>query len=258
MTFRIKLTHVLVGIVAGALLAGGGYALASTQSRVIHACVSTKTRAITVPANGRCSKGYVALEWNQQGQKGTAGAKGAAGANGAAGAAGTSASISVGSVTTEPAGSQASVTNSGTAGNAILNFGIPQGAAGQDGSDGSNGTDTGPTAYGQVWMGSSSAELAPENSHNLSDVSWGGAGTVGLDVEGCSGAGLSEPVINVTADHDDSNTLPGANGSTSPPLAWVAHWSTVPDTSILAVEVQTINPTSGAAVASDFAITVNC
>ncbi len=51
---------------------------------------------------------------------------------------GTSATVSVGTTTTGSPGSPASVTNSGTAQNAILNFTIP---AGQNGKDGINGTD---------------------------------------------------------------------------------------------------------------------
>lgn len=43
---------------------------------------------------------------------------------------GPAATVAVGTVTTLPAGGTATVTNAGTAGNAILNFGIPQGAAG--------------------------------------------------------------------------------------------------------------------------------
>jgi hypothetical protein len=60
-------------------------------------------------------------------------ANGAAGATGPSGAA---ASVSVGTVTTAPAGSQASVTNSGTASAAVLNFTIPQGAPGVGGGGG--------------------------------------------------------------------------------------------------------------------------
>jgi hypothetical protein len=56
--------------------------------------------------------------------------QGAAGTNGAAGSNGTSATVSVGTVTTGTAGSSASVTNSGTSNAAVLNFTIPQGAAG--------------------------------------------------------------------------------------------------------------------------------
>lgn len=253
MTLRIKLTHVLVGIVAGALLAGGGYAFATTQGHAIHACVNGKTRALTVPANGKCRKGSVALAWNQQGPKGVAGARGA---TGAAGAAGTPATVAVGSVTTEPAGSQASVTNSGSASNATLNFAIPKGA---DGQNGTNGTDTGPTAYGQIWMGSSSAELAPGgNSQNITGVGSGGEGGAVVDVQDCSGDGLAEPVINVTADKDSSDALAGANNTTNTAVAWVSHWSTIPDTETLAVDVGTTNPNTGLAVDSDFSIAVNC
>lgn len=52
---------------------------------------------------------------------------------GAKGDAGTAATITIGSVTTGAAGSNASVTNSGTATNAILNFTIPRGQPGSGG-----------------------------------------------------------------------------------------------------------------------------
>ena len=58
------------------------------------------------------------------------------GAVGATGPAGVAATVSVGTVTTGPAGSQASVTNTGTASGAVLNFTIPQGAPGTGGSGG--------------------------------------------------------------------------------------------------------------------------
>lgn len=52
---------------------------------------------------------------------------------GAKGDTGTAASITIGSVTTGAAGSNASVTNSGTASNAVLNFMLPRGKDGADG-----------------------------------------------------------------------------------------------------------------------------
>lgn len=52
---------------------------------------------------------------------------------GAKGDTGTAASIKIGSVTTGAAGSNASVTNSGTASNAVLNFMLPRGKDGADG-----------------------------------------------------------------------------------------------------------------------------
>jgi Collagen triple helix repeat (20 copies) len=61
-------------------------------------------------------------------------AQGVAGPTGPAGAAAT---LTVGTVTTGLAGTSAAVTNSGTAAAAVLNFTIPQGAAGANGSGGS-------------------------------------------------------------------------------------------------------------------------
>ena len=52
--------------------------------------------------------------------------------------------VSVGTTSTLPAGSSATVTNSGTGTDPVLNFGIPKGdtgAAGVDGADGADGTD---------------------------------------------------------------------------------------------------------------------
>ena len=247
MTLHIKLRHLTVGIVVVALLAGGGYAFATTRARVINACVNGRTRALTVPAaNGRCGKGSTALAWNRQGPKGDTGAKGARGSSGDPG---TPATVSIGAVSTGTAGSQANVTNVGSASNAKLDFTIPQGEAGTNGTD---GTNTGPTAYAQVWMGTSTAQLAPNSYYNVVSATQGGLGTAYVDVQGCSTDGLVEPVINVTADHDPSDTGLAAD----PAVAWVAHWST--NSSQLSIEVQTISPSSGSAVNSDFSITVIC
>lgn len=55
---------------------------------------------------------------------------------GAKGDTGTAATITIGSVTTGAAGSSASVTNSGTASNVVLDFTLPRGKDGKDGKDG--------------------------------------------------------------------------------------------------------------------------
>jgi hypothetical protein len=65
------------------------------------------------------------------------------GVTGATGPEGAAAAVSVGTVTTGAAGSQASVTNSGTANAAVLNFTIPQGAAGSGGGTGGGGGTSG-------------------------------------------------------------------------------------------------------------------
>ena len=250
MTLRIKLSHLVVGLVAGALLVGAGYALATTRNRVIHACVNSRTRALTVPVKGRCTHGHKALTWNQLGPRGPRGRRGAVGAKGAAGAAGAPASVSIGSVSTEAPGSPATVTKSGTGSNAILNFGIPQGAAGV------NASGTGATAYGQVWMGTALNSVSLARGSSNVTVS-GGDTTAVVDVAGCSAAGLQEPVITVTANHDPGDKDTGNNDSPShAAVAYVTGWS--PDGSLLGFNVSTYDPVNATAATSDFSFTVYC
>ena len=79
-----------------------------------------------------------------QGPAGAEGATGPQGPQGETGATGQSANISVGTVTTLSAGSEATVVNSGTSMDAVLDFGIPQGATGATGPQGPQG-ETGAT-----------------------------------------------------------------------------------------------------------------
>ena len=69
-----------------------------------------------------------------KGDKGDTGAQGLKGDKGDKGDNGTAATIEVGTVTTGAAGSSASVTNSGTASNVVLNFTLPRGKDGKDGN----------------------------------------------------------------------------------------------------------------------------
>lgn len=68
-----------------------------------------------------------------QGVKGDKGDKGDTGAQGLQGIAGTAATIRIGSVYTGEPGTNASVSNSGTASNVVLNFTLPRGKDGVDG-----------------------------------------------------------------------------------------------------------------------------
>ncbi len=69
-----------------------------------------------------------------------------AGSNGPSGPTGSAATVAIGAVTTGAPGSQATVTNTGTASAAVLNFTIPQGADGPAGSGGSGGSSGIPSA----------------------------------------------------------------------------------------------------------------
>lgn len=92
---------------------------------------------LTNPAsvNIKGEKGDQGLQGLQgvQGVQGVKGEKGDKGDTGAKGATGTAASVKIGSVTTGAAGSNASVTNSGTASNVVLDFTLPRGKDGKDG-----------------------------------------------------------------------------------------------------------------------------
>jgi hypothetical protein len=117
---------------------------------------------------------------------------GVTGAAGAMGAAGTAATVSVGTVSTLAAGSQATVTNSGTSQIAVLNFGIPQGAQGAAGSGGS-GTSSGNFAavYHAV---SFAATFYSVNLPNASTNETGTTATTGVLAwvpSGCTASHLS-------------------------------------------------------------------
>jgi hypothetical protein len=96
-----------------------------------------------------------------------------AGGAGPSGPTGQAATIAIGTITTGPPGTSASVTNSGTSTTAVLNFTIPQGATGPAGSGGSGNSSGFPLAsmyhavsfnflyYSVANPNSSATELAP-------------------------------------------------------------------------------------------------
>jgi hypothetical protein len=99
---------------------------------------------------------------------------------GATGPAGAAATVSVGTVTTGLAGSQASVTNSGTASAAVLNFTIPQGAAGTSGGPdgGSSGVSSAAlyhaVSFNFAYYSASSANSAASEADSV--LTWVPAG----------------------------------------------------------------------------------
>ena len=75
------------------------------------------------------------------GATGISGPQGPQGPQGVQGDAGSSATVTLGTTTTGAAGSNASVSNSGSTSQAVFNFTIPRGATGATGSAGNNGAD---------------------------------------------------------------------------------------------------------------------
>ena len=105
-------------------LTNNGIALVPSTGSAISASFDSKENIFTShPAD----LDLVLVSAGPQGPQGTPGAGGSNGLPGAA------ATVQVGTVTTGISGSQASVTNVGTANAAVLNFSIPQGASGSGG-----------------------------------------------------------------------------------------------------------------------------
>ncbi len=96
------------------------------------------------------------------------------GSAGPTGPAGVAATMSVGSVTTGAAGTMATVTNSGTAAAAVLNFTLPQGAAGANGTGGGSGAASGALSgsmYHAVSFHSLYYSVSNTNATGSEDVS---------------------------------------------------------------------------------------
>jgi hypothetical protein len=127
------------------------------------------------------------------------------------------ASTTVGTTTTGAAGSSASVNNSGTSVNAVLNFTIPQGATGSTGATGATGA-TGPAGPGVATGGTAGQVLAKVSSTNY-DTTWVSAGgsvtSVGLTAPSFLSVSGSPVTTSGTLALSYSGTpLPVANGGT--------------------------------------------
>ena len=161
------------------------------------------------------------------GQDGRDGADGQDGRDGRDGIDGAAATISVGSTTTGAAGSQATVTNSGTSSAAVLNFTIPRGETGatgatgapgrdgRDGQDGQNGQDGAdgfsPTATVTKSGDTATITITDRNGTTTASVSDGVNGT-----NGTNGQDGFSPIANVTKVGSTATiTITDSNGTTT-------------------------------------------
>jgi hypothetical protein len=72
-----KIIQLAAAALAGALLAGGGYALAASSTKTIHACANKTTHVLTLQK--RCARTATSVTWNQRGPQGAIGKTGPAG-----------------------------------------------------------------------------------------------------------------------------------------------------------------------------------
>lgn len=130
-------------------------------------------------------------ERGEQGPQGLRGEKGDKGDAGAKGDTGAAASIKIGTVTTGAAGSNASVTNSGTASNVVLDFTLPRG---EDGADGGivvdtamSDTSTNPV-QNKVIKAELDKKIAKTDKIYEANLEWGGRNFT--DAYGCIDAAM--------------------------------------------------------------------
>ena len=141
---------------------------------------------------------------------------GATGANGADGADGTAATVQVGTTTTGAPGTNASVTNTGTESNAVLNFVIPAGATGAAGVAGTAATvQVGTTTTGTPGTNASVTNTGTDSNAVLNFVipagATGATGATGANgADGATGADGTAATIQVGS---TTTGAPGTNAS---------------------------------------------
>lgn len=243
---RPRPLQTLVGIGAGIALAGGGYALAASTGGQIHACVG-KTHVLTLEA--RCPRGSRAVVWSVRGPAGRPGANGRNGTNG------TSVTLNptVGVTEVSPSTPASASISQAAGGQDTLHLSIPQGATG------AAGANTGPNAYGEIWVGSSTAQLAPGSGAGVANVV-GGTGSASVKVTNCAAATPTEPIITVTPNKDAADALSGANNDPSGlPTAYVSSYDdgNAPGDHVVEFSVD-LTSTTDQVITSDFSFTVSC
>jgi hypothetical protein len=155
------------------------------------------------------------------------GGVGPTGANGAA------ATVSIGTVATLPAGSAATVTNTGTAQAAVLNFGLPQGATGAAGSSGTASSSLGSGSFAAVYHAVSfAATYYAVNSPNANTNETGTTSTTG--VLAWVPLGCTATQLNVYSQQSNTITVTLRTGSPGAMVPSTLVCSVAPGTSCVA------------------------
>jgi Collagen triple helix repeat (20 copies) len=207
--------------VAGTL--GVPVAFASTpDSGVVHACYSKSSGILRIPSGQHCSKGEVAISWNQKGAQGPQGAQGATGNNGIAGAPGATGPAGTGSQGAQ--GATGATGNNGIAGapGATGPTGpAGSGATGPQGATGTNGTNgvTGPTGpTGAAGINGAAGATGPTGAAGAPGVTGptGATGPAGINgSNGVTGPTGSTGATGVTGPAGATG-FTGATGPTGP------------------------------------------
>ena len=163
----------------------------------VAATVTTAAGADAQVVEGGTPQNRTLTFYIPRGEQGPTGAQGDTGAQGPAGDPGTPAAVSIGTVTTGAAGSNATVTNSGTTENVVLDFSIPQGETGPAANLGS----ATPQDLGTAAAGSSAFGSREDHVHNMPSAS-----DVGADPSGTAASAVSTHNADTTSVHGIADT----------------------------------------------------
>ncbi len=142
-----------------------------------------------------------------------------AGSVGPSGPTGSAASVAIGTVTTGAPGTQAAVSNSGTASAAVLNFTIPQGATGPAGSGGGGGGNTSGIPFASVYHAVSFNDLYYSVNNPNASATETGTGTAPASALTWVPAGCTATALSVFSQQANTITVTlraGAPSSMAP------------------------------------------
>ena len=149
-----------------------------------------------------------------RGDTGSTGSQGIQGPAGNDGSDGAAATIAVGSTTTGDAGTNASVTNSGTSSAATFNFTIPKGDTGATGAAGSDGSDgaAATIAVGTVTTGAAGSSATVTNSGSSSAATFDF--TIPKGDTGATGPAGADGADGAISDGDKGDIVVSNSGAT--------------------------------------------
>lgn len=120
--------------------------------------------------------------------------------------------LTIGETTTLAAGENATVSNSGTIENAVLNFGIPKGHDGTNGKDGSNGVDGKDGTAATITIGTVTTG-APGSNASVTNVGTDTAAVLAISIprgdKGADGTGAGDVIAAADNTFTATNTFDG-------------------------------------------------
>lgn len=167
------------------------------------------------------------------------------GEDGTDGQDGQAATISVGTVSTGAAGTEATIVNSGTSSNAVLDFTIPRGDKGDTGDTGANATITNVTASVDGNVGTPSVTVTMGGTESARTFDFAFSNLKGADGQG---SGTVSSVNNVSPDGNGNVTLTASDVGALPDSTTIGDGATTIQVNGTSVGTITANQTSSGSI----------